>query len=76
MSSILENLAVHIQSTADSDQTGDYGSMALWERRSFEDFVSDLLDDSDQPKSLVQDLVYEITEYQGILRRTKEFRSR
>lgn len=74
MNSILESLTVHIQSTADSDLTGDYGRMALGERRSFEDFVSDMLDDSDQPKSLIQDLVYEMKEYQGILRRTKKFR--
>jgi hypothetical protein len=74
MNSILENLAMHIQSTANSDLTGDYSSMVLWERRSLEDFVSDMLDDSDQPKSLVQDLVYEMEEYQGILRRTKKFR--
>jgi len=44
--------------------------MTLRDRRSFEDFVSDMLDDSDQPKSLIQDLVTKITEYQGILRRT------
>ncbi len=47
--------------------------MIVGEKRSFEDFVSDELDKSDQLKSLVSDLAYEINEYQGMLRRTKEF---
>ena len=61
---------MHIQSTADSDWTRDYGRITLRKRQSFEDFVNHILDNSDQPKSLVQDLIYEIEEYQGILRRT------
>jgi len=50
----------HIQSTANSDRTGDHGSITLGERLSFKNFVSDMLDSSGQPKSLVQDLVHEI----------------
>ena len=74
MKSILEDLDVEILSTADSDLTGDYGSMHLWERRSLEELASDLLDESDHPKLLVQKLLDEIEKYQGTLRRTKDFR--
>ena len=73
MKSSLDNLIAYIGSTADSDQSGDYDSMGVGEKRSFEDFVADELDDSDQPKTFVNDFIDEIREYQGMLRRTKRF---
>ena len=73
MDPILEYLIPYIRSTPDSDQSGDFDNVIVGEKRSFEDFVSDELDNSDQLKSLVSDLAYEINEYQGMLRRTKEF---
>ena len=69
---IVENLTLYIQSIADSGRSGDYG-VIVGEKRSFADFVSTELDDSDQPKAFVNELVYEVESYQKILRRTKEF---
>ena len=68
MKSSLDNLIAYIGSTADSDQTGDYGSMTIGEKRSFEDFVAAELDDSDQPKTFANELLGEIMEYQEMLR--------
>jgi hypothetical protein len=69
----LDNLIAYIESTADSDQSGDYDGMRVGEKRSFEDFIAAELDDSDQPKANSNDLLDEIREYQGMLRRTKRF---
>jgi hypothetical protein len=76
MKSSLDNLIAYIGSTADSDQSGDYDGMKVGEKRSFEDFVAAELDDSDQPKTFANDLLDEIREYQGMLRRTKRFHRR
>ena len=73
MKSSLDSLIAYIESTADSDQSGDYDGMRVGEKRSFEDFVTAELDDSDQPKAFANDLLDEIREYQGMLRRTKIF---
>lgn len=73
MKSSFDNLLAYIGSTADSDQSGDYDGKGVGEKRSFEDFVTAELDDSDQPKAFAKDLLDEIREYQGILRRTKAF---
>jgi len=43
MDSILGDLTAYIGSTADGDQTGDYCSMEIWERRTFEDIVGNTL---------------------------------
>jgi hypothetical protein len=74
MKSSFDNPIAYINSTADSDQSGDYDSRRVGEKRSFEDFVAAELDDSDQPKAFANDLLDEIREYQGMLRRTKRFR--
>ena len=74
MKSSLDDLIAYIGSTADSDQSGDYDSLRVGEKRSFEDFVAAELDDSDQPKVFANDLLDEVREYQGMLRRTKRFR--
>jgi len=63
MDPILEYLILYIQSTLDSDWSGDFNNMIVGEKWSFEDFVSDKLDNSDQLKSLVSNLAYEINEY-------------
>ena len=39
MKSSLDGLIAYIESTADSDQSGDYDSMRVGEKRSFEDFI-------------------------------------
>ena len=74
MKSSLDNLIAYIGSTADSDQTGDYGCMGIGEKRSFEDFVAAELDDSDQPKTFANELLGEIMEYQEMLQYTKRSR--
>jgi hypothetical protein len=73
MKSSSDDLLAYIGSTADSDQSGDYDDMSVGEKRSFEDFVTTELDDSDQPKAFASDLLEEIRQYQGMLRRTKAF---
>jgi hypothetical protein len=73
MKSSSDDLLAYIGSTADSDQSGDYDGMTVGEKRSFEDFLIAELDDSDQPKAFASDLLDEIREYQGMLRRTKAF---
>jgi len=40
MKSSLDNLIAYINSTADSDQSGDYDGMRVGEKRSFEDFIA------------------------------------
>jgi hypothetical protein len=47
--------------------------MRVGEKRSFKDFITAEFDDSDQPKAFANDLLDEIGEYQGMLRRTKAF---
>ena len=71
---LLECPTSYIQNAADSDRNGDYGGVIVGEKRFFEDFVSGELDDTDQPRSLVGSLVYEIEGYRGMFRPTKEFR--
>ena len=73
MKSSLDSLIAYVDSTADSDQSGDYYSVRVGEKRSFDDFVTTELDDSDQPKLSANDLINEIEKYQGMLRRTKAF---
>lgn len=46
---------------------------SIGKRWSFGEFLSNALADSNQLKSLVNDLAYDVKEYQGTLRRTKEF---
>ena len=67
MDPILKYLILYIQSTLDSDQSGDFDDMIVGEKWSFKDFVSDELNKSNQLKSLVSDLAYEINKYQGML---------
>ncbi|KAH6672826.1 hypothetical protein B0J14DRAFT_667468 [Halenospora varia] len=43
---ISQSVITILNSPADSDQSGDYGSMTVGEKRTFKDFVSDKLDDS------------------------------
>jgi hypothetical protein len=74
MKSSFDNLIAYINSTADSDQSGDYDGKRIGEKRSFEDFVAAELDDSDQPKAFANDVLDEIRKYQGMLQRTKRFR--
>jgi len=73
MKSFLNNLIAYVESTADSDQSGNYDGMGVEEQRSFEDFIATELDNSDQQKAFANDLLREIREYQGILWRTKRF---
>jgi len=46
---------------------------SIGKRWSFGEFLSNALADSNQLKSLVNDLAYDVKEHQGTLRRTKEF---
>jgi hypothetical protein len=71
MKSFLDSLIAYINSTADSDQSGDYDGVRVGKKRSFQDFIAAELDDSDQPKVFANDLISEIGQYQGMLRRTK-----
>jgi len=71
--SIIDNLDSEVLRTTDSDLTGDYGSMHLWERRSVGKVASGLLDESAQLKLHVQELLDELEEYQETLRRIKDF---
>jgi len=73
MTPYLDHLFVHANSTVDSDRSGDYDSVTTGEKRSFEDFLNAELDSSDQWKVFANDLVNEIEEYQGVLRRIKAF---
>jgi hypothetical protein len=73
MKSSLDNLIACIGSTADSDPSGDYDGVTVGEKRSFEDFITAELDDSDQSKAFADDLIDEIKGYQGVLRSTKKF---
>lgn len=71
MKSFLDHLIAYISSTADSDQTGDYNSMGMRRKRFFDDFVAAKLDNSDQPMAFANNLLDEIREYEGMLRRIK-----
>ncbi len=46
MKSSLDNLIAYINSTVDSDQSGDYNDVRVGEKWSFKDFVTTELDDS------------------------------
>jgi hypothetical protein len=65
MKSSLDGLIAYIESTADSDQSGDYDSMRVGEKRSFKDFITAEFDDSDQPKAFANDLLDEIGSTKG-----------
>lgn len=69
----LDNLTAYIGSTADSDQSGDYDNVRVGQKRSFQEFITSELDDSDQPEVFANDLVCEIRKYQRMLRRTQAF---
>ena len=71
--SALDGLIAYIRSTADSDQSGDYNGMGVGEKRSFQDFITSELDDSEQPRISIDKLKEEIRKYRGMLRRTKAF---
>ena len=70
MKSHLENIGAYVDSTADTDQTGDYGGGRPGKKRSFADFVAAELVDSEQPKKSVLRLLSELDKYQEILGRT------
>lgn len=76
LKSSLDHLITYVGSTPDSDQTGDYGSMGMGRKRSFEDFVAAELDDSDQPNIFASKFLDELRKYQGMLRRIKRFDSK
>jgi hypothetical protein len=72
----LNDLNAYIGSIPDSDQSGDYNSARVGEKRSFQNFIAAQLYDSGQSKSFVTDLLFGIKEYQGILRHALETSAR
>jgi hypothetical protein len=64
----LDGMYDYIGSTADSDQSGDYGRKA---KRSFRDFVAAELVDSKESEGLAFEFIGHIHQYQGTLKRIK-----
>jgi hypothetical protein len=64
MKSSLDNLIAYINNAADSDQSGDYDDVRVEEKRSFADFDTAELDDTDQPKAFANDLRLGVPRFQ------------